>query len=113
MSGEYSGVERRRLPRVEIDGGPECHLDMRTRVRLVDVSLSGALLAADIRLPVGARGTLRTGVAAGPFTPVVAIQRCVARQEPGQPAVSLGATFVEMDAPSRQSLEAFLEKAAK
>jgi hypothetical protein len=86
---------------------------MRTRVRLIDISQSGALLAADVRLPVGASAQLMTGVGGGPFTPVVAVRRCVGRSESGQPAVGLGATFLEMDAQSRQSLEAFLQRAAK
>jgi PilZ domain len=111
VASEYGGVERRRLPRVDVAEGTECQLDLRARVRLVDISLSGALLSVDARLPVGARGRLRTGVAAGPFTPVVTIQRCVARPESGQPAIGLGAKFVEIDAGSRQRLAAFLPMA--
>jgi hypothetical protein len=104
-------VERRRLPRVEVEQDLECRLEMRTRVRLLDISLSGALMAADVPLPVGTRGQLQTGVGPEPIAPEVQVQRIVDRgREAGK---SLGAVFVGMDEKSRRRLEEFLRKASE
>ena len=104
------GAERRRVPRVAVDDGVECRLEVRTRIRLVDISLTGALLASDAQLPVGTRAHLQAGVGAAPFSPDVKIQRVVDRQSrEAKPAI--GAVFVGMDEKSRRSLEQFLEKA--
>jgi hypothetical protein len=35
-------VERRQMPRVALDSGVECRLELRTRVRLLDISVSAA-----------------------------------------------------------------------
>jgi hypothetical protein len=113
MASEYAGVERRRVARVGPPGLQECRLEIRARVRLLDISESGTLLASEVRLPAGTRAHLRTGLAAGPLTPVVEIRRGEDRpvEQPSVPA--LGATFVEMDEQSRRSLEAFLTKATE
>ena len=112
MSSEESGAERRRVPRVAVDGELECRLEVRTRVRLVDISLTGALLASDAQLPAGTRAHLQAGVGAAPFAPEVQVQRVVDRHSrEAKPA--LGAVFVGMDEKSRRSLEAFLRKASE
>jgi hypothetical protein len=109
---ETAGAERRRVPRVVIDEGLECRLEVRTRVRLLDISLTGALLASDAQLPVGTRGHMQAGVGSAPFAPDVQVQRIVDRQSrESKPA--LGAVFVGMDDKSRRSLEAFLRKASE
>ena len=106
------GAERRRVPRVAIDEGLECRLEVRTRIRLVDISLTGALLASDAQLPVGTRAHMHAGVGSAPFAPEVKVQRLVDRgHRESKPA--LGAVFVGMDDKSRQSLEAFLRKASE
>lgn len=106
------GAERRRVPRVEVDEGLECRLEVRTRIRLLDISLSGALLAGDAPLPIGTRAQLRAGVGPAPFAPEVQVKRQVDR--PGREANSaLGAVFVGMDDSSRRSLEEFLRKASE
>ena len=109
MASEYMGVERRRVPRIGPPGTQECRLEIRARVRLLDISVSGALLASEVRLPAGTRAHLRTGLAAGPLTPVVEIQRGTDQNS----VLALAATFVEMDEHSRRSLEAFLKKASE
>ena len=112
MSTEDTGVERRRVPRMDIEPGLECRLEIRTRIRLVDISLSGALLASEAELPIGTRGYLRAGVGASPFAPEVQVQRVIeqGRRDAG---AALGAVFVGMDEQSRRSLEAFLRKASE
>ena len=109
---EQTGAERRRVPRVEVDGSLECQLEMRTRIRLVDISLTGALMASDAQLPVGTRAHLNAGVGASPFAPDVQIQRIADRSARGS-SQSVGAVFVGMDEKSRRSLEEFLRKASE
>jgi hypothetical protein len=112
MSFDGGAVDRRRVPRVAVDEGLECRLEMRTRIRFVDISLTGALLASEARLPVGTRAHMQAGVGATPFAPEVQVQRIVdggARES--RPA--LGAVFVGMDDRSRRNLEAFLRKASE
>jgi len=105
-------VERRRVPRVAVDDGLECRLEVRSRIRLVDISLTGALLAGDAALPVGTRAQLRAGVGPAPFAPEVEVSRQADRQgRETNPA--LGAVFVGMDERSRRSLEDFLRKASE
>ncbi len=109
---DTSGVERRRVPRVAVDEGLDCRLEVRTRVRLVDISLTGALLASEAQLPVGTTAHMQAGVGATPFAPDVRVQRIVDRHSrESKPA--LGAVFVGMDEKSRRSLEAFLRKASE
>jgi hypothetical protein len=106
------GAERRRLPRVEVEDGLECRLEVRARIRLLDISLSGALLAGEAPLPVGTRAQLRAGVGPAPFAPEVQVRRQVDRAgREANPA--LGAVFVGMDDRSRRSLEEFLRKASE
>ena len=50
---------RRQEPRVALDADVQCRLELRTRVRLLDISLTGALLGTDTTLPVGAKAHLR------------------------------------------------------
>jgi hypothetical protein len=106
------GAERRRVPRIAVEDGLECRLEVRTRIRLVDISLTGALLATDAQLPVGTRAQIHAGVGTASFAPEVQVRRVVNRQSrESQPA--LGAIFTDMDDKSRRSLEAFLRKASE
>ena len=112
MSIDMPGAERRRVPRVAVDQDErlECTLEVRTRIRLLDISLSGAMLSSEAPLPVGTRAHLNAGVGAAPFAPEVKVQRVVDRDS-RESAPALGAVFVGMDEQSRRSLEAFLRKA--
>lgn len=111
MSSEFT-TERRQTPRVALGGGIECRLDLRTRVRLLDISLSGALLAAELALPVGASAQLQAGLGASAFRTDVQIRRSVGLP-PEVPLKGLGALFTTMDERSRRSLENFLRKASQ
>ena len=100
--------DRRRSPRVMLPEDEECSLQLRTRVRLVDISASGALVEADVPLPIGARGQLRFALAGASYSPTVQIRR-----RAGSPArdLNLGTVFTSMDEASRRRLEEFLKKA--
>lgn len=104
-------TERRLTPRMA-PAGIECRLELRTRVRLLDISVSGALLAAELALPVGASAQLRSGLGANTFRSEVQVRRSV-ELPPGVPLQGLGAMFVTMDERSRRNLEDFLRKASQ
>ena len=106
----WDGVqERRRGPRVALGEQFDCRFEMRARVRLIDISATGALLVSDADLPVETAGKLKAVLAAARFSPNVEVRRIAA--VPMSEAVQLGALFVGMDDESRKSLEAFLQKA--
>jgi hypothetical protein len=105
-------MERRQSPRVALDSGVECRLELRTRVRLLDISLSGALLASELAVPVGAPAQLRSSLGPTTFNADVSVKRNVPLS-PGIPLKGLGAVFTTMDERSRKSLEDFLRKASQ
>jgi c-di-GMP-binding flagellar brake protein YcgR len=111
MSSE-SARDRRQTPRVSLGGEIECRLDLRTRVRLIDISLGGALLAAELALPVGGAAQLRAGLGASAFYSDVQVKRNVGLQA-GTPMQGFGTAFTKMDERSRRSLEDFLRKASE
>jgi hypothetical protein len=83
-------------------------LQLRMRVRLLDISVSGALVSADVPLPVGAPGQLRFAIAGSSYAPTVQIRR---RVPAGERDVRVGTVFTGMDEMSRRRLEDFLRKA--
>jgi hypothetical protein len=90
----------------------ECRLELRTRVRLIDISLNGALLAAELAVPIDAPARLRSSLGPAAFHSDVQVKRNVPLS-PGIPLKGLGATFTTMDERSRRSLEDFLRKASQ
>ncbi len=98
--------ERRQGRRVEVLPRPEIRLARRVRVRLVDISLGGALVASDERLGRGTVGQLRLPLGRGRFEAAVVIKREEVGPEP--PAVLLGAAIVSAAAESRDLLKQFL-----
>jgi hypothetical protein len=105
------GSERRQTARVSLGDGIECRLELRERVRLIDISLSGAMLSADLALPIGTRAELRSGLAARPFAADVQVRRATTPSPRSRNG--LGAVFTGMDERSRRSLEEFLRKASE
>lgn len=79
---------------------------------MLDISLGGALLAAELALPVGAPAELRTGLGANAFNTDVQVRRAV-DLPPSAAANGLGTMFTAMDERSRRSLEEFLRKASQ
>jgi hypothetical protein len=87
----------------------ECRLQLRTRVRLLDISVDGSLVAAEAQLPNNTAARLRMSLAASPFNPEVELRR-VAKGPDARPA--LGMAFTAMDEQSRRSLQEFLRRAS-
>jgi c-di-GMP-binding flagellar brake protein YcgR len=106
----WDGVqERRRGPRVNLDERFDCRFEMRARVRVVDISASGALLATDTLLPAYTMGRLKAVLAAARFSPSLEVRRNMTVPRDG--AAQLGTIFLDMDEESRKSLDEFLRKA--
>ena len=99
--------ERRRGPRVETAAGPELRLDKRLRVRLVDISADGALLACDERVPPGTVGRLRVALGSEPFEASVEIRR---EETQSEPPVLLGTVIVSVSRGSQDALDQFLRR---
>jgi hypothetical protein len=99
--------ERRRGPRVETSEGPELRLDKRVRVRLIDISAGGALLACDERVPTGTVGRLRVALGSEPFEASVEVMREEPRSEP---PVLLGTAIISMGRGSQDALDQFLRR---
>jgi len=107
----WNGVERRSTPRVSLDSAETCRLVIHARVRMLDVSATGALIAADTALPTASIGQLRTALVTGSFAPVIE----VLRQNPvrHEDRRELGVRFQSMDDQSREQLEGFLKRASQ
>jgi PilZ domain len=107
--------ERRRTARIAVGDGREVGLGLARVVRLVDISMTGALMRASHDSPVGQRGELRTKLGDNTFVVLVEIRRVVS--EPGQGEsgggyYTLGVAFVSLDAENRRCLERFLRQPA-
>lgn len=100
-------LERRRSPRVAVID-EHCRLHVRARVRLVDLSASGALMASEVPLPVGSTGQLRFALGGDAFCPSVQIRR---RAGITSRELLLGGAFISMEDRSRRRLEEFLKRA--
>jgi PilZ domain len=99
-------AERRQGRRVEVRPRPELRLARRVRVRLVDVSLGGALIASEERIGRGVVGQLRLPLRRGRFEAAVVVKREDVRSE--SPPVLLGTAIISTTRESRDLLEQFL-----
>jgi hypothetical protein len=101
--------ERRKSPRVTVGGRHEFRLGRRIRVRVVDISGSGALLAADERLPVGTRGRLQILLAGGQFEGQLLVKR--EQPSPAEKTQLIGAAVTPSQPRHLDALEQFLRRA--
>jgi len=106
--------ERRRTARLAAKDGSELWLGRPHAVRLVEISMTGALLRTSHSPPVGERGELRTKLGDNTFAVQVEVRRVVVQSDPGElpGRYSLGVTFVSLDAENRRCLERFLRQPA-
>jgi c-di-GMP-binding flagellar brake protein YcgR len=101
--------ERRRSPRVRVASRCEVHVQTHVRVRLLDISASGALLAPEEPLPVGATGRLRLPLAGVPFETQVEVRR--ADPGGGGRETIAGVVLKAMPPDQRDTLDEFLRRA--
>jgi hypothetical protein len=101
-------VEQRRTPRWPPREDVRCRVDVRARVRVVDISATGALLATDTPPRTDSAALLKTALGAATFASEVQIRRT------GSAAggSGIGVSFTTIDERSRRSLEQFLKKAS-
>jgi hypothetical protein len=101
-------IERRRTPRRPARADVRCRIEVRARVRVVDISASGALLATDTVPPVGSPAQVKTGLGTDTFASDIEIRRRAKASDWGV----VGVAFTSMDERNRRSLDHFLKKAS-
>jgi len=106
--------ERRRTARAVVRGECEIELGLASVVRLVDISMSGALMRASQDWPIGQRGELRTTLGDNTFVVEVEIRRAAAELGQAEWAGNhkVGVAFVSLDPQNRRCLERFLKQPA-
>ena len=109
MTGEF--VERRRTPRVALQDRREFRLGRRIRVRVIDISAAGALVAVDERLPVGSAGRFQVLLDGHPFEAQAQVKREHAVRPGEGYLIGLGITPTE--ARHQEVLDQFLARAGK
>ena len=108
MAGDFQ--DRRRTPRVAMDGRHEFRLGRRLRVRVVDISGSGVLLAAEDRLPVGSTARLQISLGGAQFEGQLVVKREQAAQD-GNNSHFCGAVVTPTQPRHQDALEQFLRRA--
>ena len=103
--------ERRRSLRIPLSGRGEIHVPLKLPVRVLDISLTGALVASDAPLPVGARGRLLASAPGGPLATGFYVSR--RRVEAASPGGTFGAAFENLDDRNQRCLEQFLKRASE
>jgi len=105
-------TERRKYRRVEVADDETVRVELRHRVQLLDISVTGALIACEAKLPLGTRGQFTAGLADTPFTAQLVVGRHHPREvQHGQ--IGLGASFGTVDEQSREHLEQFLRRGSE
>ena len=99
--------ERRRCPRVPMETGPRMNVARTLRVKVMEISADGALLAADDPLPVAQSGRLFTTLSGQRFEAAVNVRRV----DPGRTPVLHGVVVVPADRRDRDALDEFLRRA--
>jgi PilZ domain-containing protein len=102
-------VERRRSPRVPVVARHEFRLGRRLRLRIVDISVSGALLGSEEPLPLGAKGRLHMLLGAGDFEAQIEVKR--EQPAPDGRGTLLGTTMTPSQPRHHEVLEQFLSRA--
>jgi len=104
-------TERRRSPRMPVRGHGEVHIAVKQTIRILDISLTGALFACDLPLPVGSRGRLVASAPGGLLSAPFSVSR--RRIEPVSDSYTVAAAFTEIDDNSLRSLEQFLRRGSE
>ena len=105
---EGNWSERRRVPRCAPRPDVRCRVDVRMRVRMVDISATGALLVTETVPAVGTTALLKSALGAGTFACEVQIRRTGITSG----ASAVGVSFSAIDDRDRRNLDQFLKKAS-
>jgi hypothetical protein len=107
----HFGIERRRSPRVQADDAYELSLSASLPVQVLDISLSGVLLASKAELAVGDRAEFHAAVGSRSLQVAIEVQRVTIDNSPqrgGGLRYRAGAVFADMSAEQRVALEQIL-----
>lgn len=103
--------ERRRAPRVEVDGRSWLAVRSTWPVQLADLGIGGLALSSPYALTVGREVSLRTTLGREAFTGQVRV--CWARgrhaASHGRPRFEMGGAFLSLEESSRRALQSFLK----
>ncbi len=103
-------LERRREPRVPMNGSHTVDVPTALTVRLVDISTAGVLLASPQKLHVGQKAKLRTMLGNDPVNADIEVRRVADGGIEGghRGGYRIGAVITGMDAASGRSVRHFL-----
>ncbi len=106
--------DRRRWRRIPVRDRHDLKLGLAHRVRLLEISMTGALMRIAGDSAFGRCAELRATLGDSPFVVSVEIRRAAAEPESGKWAGDrrLGVTFVAIDSQNRRCLERFLRQPA-
>lgn len=107
MAAEFQ--ERRRTPRVTMTVPQEFRLGQRIRVRIVDISAGGVLLACDEPLAVGSTGRLQVSLGGSQFEGQVQVRR--EQPAPDGKGHWVGSALTAAQPRYRDVLDQFLKRA--
>jgi len=94
-----------------VRGSAEMHVPLKLPVRVLDISLTGALVSCDLPLPVGARGKLLASAPDGRLGAGFYVSR--RKVEMTATGGTFGAAFVDLDENNQKCLEHFLRRASE
>jgi len=97
--------ERRRAPRLPVEGQAHAGINAASSVRVIDISLGGVLLASPRSALVGARGRLSVTIGGSPLAAEVEIRRVV--DSPDRTGFRIGAMFVGITPAQQDTIERF------
>ncbi len=103
MASQPSQIERRRAVRHEVEADATVGIRSSQSVRVIDISVGGALLASTRPAPVGTRGRLTISIAGNPLAAEVEIRRVV--ESPDHTNFRLGARFLDITNEQRDVIE--------
>jgi len=100
--------ERRRYPRLPIQGGEAAILPVSLSVRILDISLSGVLVHSRQFARQGDRGRLRLALGGQPFTADIEVRRV--SPGTGDSDYRIGVSFVGLNPELRQMIVRFTQQ---
>jgi len=106
VTNDRAGLpERRRAPRLAVDGRALAGVVASNSVRVIDISVGGVLLASARSAPVGVRGRLSLTIGGSPLAAEVEIRRV--DPSPDHTGFRIGAMFVGITPAQQDTIERF------
>lgn len=103
MDAQPTQIERRRAVRHEVEADATVGIRSSQSVRVIDISVGGALLASTRSAPVGTRGRLTISIAGKPLAAEVEI--CRIAESPDHINFRIGTRFLDITNEQRHVIE--------